>query len=112
MWGEWNRGVSICSNALTAEMAAADSAVHRTIRREVLRPHVVSRALTAALDALENERSDGGRLSRLEHQLAEVQRELGTSLRPPPAVAPLRPSSTHSRAETANASRSRPTSPR
>src|SRR5262249_6502505 len=78
----WNRGASVCSNALMAYMAAADAAVHQTIRREVLRPRVVSRALTAALDALQNERDDGGRLRRLEQQLARVRRELGTLSEP------------------------------
>ena len=42
----------------------------------MLRPPVITRALTVAVETLRNECKDGARLRRLEQRLAEIQREL------------------------------------
>ena len=55
----WNRGAIVCSNGLGADGDIADSAVRRALQDEVLRPPVMSRALTDPVETLRNEQKDG-----------------------------------------------------
>ena len=70
----WNRAASICPNDRMVDMAVADAAVHDLLATEVLRPAVVDRALTRALELLEADAPD--RRQALEQDLATVEAEL------------------------------------
>ena len=72
----WNRGASICPNGRMVDMAVADGAVQQLLATEVLRPAVVDRALTRALELLRGDADGSGRREGLEHELARVEAEL------------------------------------
>jgi site-specific DNA recombinase len=72
----WNRGASICANGRMVDMSVADGAVQQLLASEVLRPAVVDRALTRALDLLRGDVDGCGRREVLEHEVAAVEAEL------------------------------------
>ena len=72
----WNRGASICPNGRMIDMSVADGAVQQLLATEVLRPAVVDRALTRALDLLRTDVDGPGRRETLERDLAGVEVEL------------------------------------
>ena len=72
----WNRGASICPNGRMVDMSVADEAVQQLLATEVLRPAVVDRALTKALQLLRADADGSGRREMLERELATVEAEL------------------------------------
>lgn len=73
----WNGGASICANGRQVDMRAADRAVHDLLRREVLKPRVVERALDLALELRATGDQDRRRgAETVRQQLEAVEREL------------------------------------
>ena len=72
----WNRGASICANGRMVDMPVADGAVQQLLATEVLRPAVVDRALTRALELLRADGDGASRRGDLEKGLAAVEAEL------------------------------------
>jgi hypothetical protein len=71
----WNRGASVCANGRQLDMPTADGAVHELLRKEVLQPAIIERALDLALDTL-TDSDDTRRRDSLERQLRRVESEL------------------------------------
>lgn len=72
----WNRGASVCSNGLMADLPVTDQAVRDHLRDEVLRPRVVERAIALTVTALQQGTRDGSLVERLTVQLAELDHKL------------------------------------
>src|SRR4030095_9552025 len=72
----WNRGASVCSNGLMADLPITDQAVRDHLRTEVLRPCVVERAIALTVAMLQRDTSNGSVVARLAAELAEVDRDL------------------------------------
>ncbi len=72
----WNRGASICPNGRMVDMLVADGAVQQLLATEVLRPAVVDRALTRALELLRTDADGSGRRQALKRDLVAVEVEL------------------------------------
>jgi hypothetical protein len=71
----WNRGASVCSNGMMAEMPTTDQAIRDLLRGEVLRPRVVEGGDRP--DDHDVATGDAGRVDgRLTTQLATLDREL------------------------------------
>lgn len=67
----WNRGRTVCANRAQVEMRAADTAIQRLLRDEVLRPEIVSAALSEvlALDAAAASAEPPARLAKRLHAI-------------------------------------------
>ena len=72
----WNRGASICPNGRMVDMSVADGAVQQLLATDVLRPAVVDRALTRALELLRADADGSGRRQALKGDLVAVEAEL------------------------------------
>jgi hypothetical protein len=73
----WNRGSTVCGNGLMAEMPGTDHAVRDFLRTEVLRPHIVGRALELAVQTLmERDSRPGSRVESIQAELSRIEREL------------------------------------
>ncbi len=72
----WNRGASICPNGRMVDMSVADGAVQQLLATEVLRPAVVDRALTRAVDLLRTDSDGSGQRETLKRDLTAVEAEL------------------------------------
>jgi site-specific DNA recombinase len=73
----WKRGPSVCANGLVGRMAAIDAEVLVTLREEILKPAIVERAITLALEARAPARQDEQRETLVharETARAEVER--------------------------------------
>ena len=72
----WNRGASICPNGRMVDMPVADGAVQQLLATEVLRPAIVDRALTRALELLRADADGSRRRQALTRDLVAVEAEL------------------------------------
>jgi hypothetical protein len=70
----WERGATVCSNGLVADMATIDAEVLATIQDDVLRPNIVERAVALAFEELAPDREEAHR-ARLAAESAEVSDE-------------------------------------
>jgi hypothetical protein len=67
------RGRAICANGLELRQRVADDAVLELLETDILRPSVVERAITLALDTLWSEPAMADRRSALEQRLADIE---------------------------------------
>lgn len=72
----WNRGTTVCTNRRMAKMDAADTAIAELLRREVLLPARLERAIERAVRMIQDEHTVRDRRGELERKLAAVEREL------------------------------------